>query len=268
MTVTSSSPRVVLGGAIVDLRRPGDVVSAVRDRLTTETAPLAVASANLDHVHHFGSGGASRSTLTWDPDLDWLVLLDGVPLVRRAARITGASWPRLAGSDLLPSFLEVAASTGSRVGFLGGRTDMHERLRTVLARRFPALPVAGYWAPTAREIEEDRTALANTIHLARVDLLVVSLGKPCQERWIQHNGRESGARVLLAFGAAADFLAGTAKRAPEWMRRSGTEWVFRLLREPRRMGRRYFVQGPPALWRVWTDSGMLTDLGTTTVTPP
>jgi N-acetylglucosaminyldiphosphoundecaprenol N-acetyl-beta-D-mannosaminyltransferase len=65
---------------------------------------------------------------------------------------------------------------------------------------------------------------------------------------------ETGAQVALAFGAAADFLAGSARRAPPIMRRMGMEWLYRLLREPRRLWRRYLVQGPVALWRllIWS----------------
>jgi exopolysaccharide biosynthesis WecB/TagA/CpsF family protein len=135
---------------------------------------------------------------------------------------------------------------------------MHERLTTVLSQTQPDLKVAGMWAPTRAELADPATAatLVGTVRAAGVDLLVVGLGKPRQERWIQRHAADSGARVLLAFGAAADFLAGEVSRAPGWMQRSGTEWLYRLVKEPRRLGRRYCVQGPPAMWRLWTASGI------------
>ena len=70
----------------------------------------------------------------------------------------------------------------------------------------------------------------------------------------QRYADDSGARVLLAFGAAADFLAGEVSRAPRWVQRAGAEWLYRLVKEPRRLGRRYCVQGPPAMWRLRTAS--------------
>jgi N-acetylglucosaminyldiphosphoundecaprenol N-acetyl-beta-D-mannosaminyltransferase len=259
MTDVEIADRVVLGGVVVDLKRRDDVITAVCERIYEtgpRVRPLAIASANLDHVHHFGTGGISRPDLDpADHDLDWLVLLDGVPLVRRAGRLTGEPWPQLAGSDLLPPLLLAAESVGARTGFLGGTPAMHERLRAVLAENYPELPIAGVWSPDPRDLHgPPAAALATAVHAAQVDLLVVGLGKPRQERWISRYAGASGARVLLAFGAAMDFLAGTTSRAPGWMRRTGFEWTYRLLREPRRLARRYCVQGPTALWRLWTDS--------------
>jgi N-acetylglucosaminyldiphosphoundecaprenol N-acetyl-beta-D-mannosaminyltransferase len=220
--------RVVLGGAHVDLCQREDVLSAVDRRLsdTGSAGPLAIASANLDHVHHFGRGGRAAG------DIDvtgaaprWLVLLDGAPMVRRARQLSGGAWPLLAGSDLLGPLLHVARDNGSRVGFLGGTAQMHDRLRPVLADRYPGLAVGGYWAPARADLADPDAAraLAAGVRDANVDLLVVGLGKPRQERWIQAHAVDSGARVLLAFGAAADFLAGTVSRAPAWVRRGGVE---------------------------------------------
>lgn len=252
--------RVVLGGAPVDLWRDGDVLAAVRDRLATEEGPpLAVSSANIDHIHHFGTGGANRADLDLtSPSPRWVVLLDGAPLVRRANRLTGVEWPRLAGSDLLTPLLADAESDGASVGFLGGMPAMHDRLATVLTTIFPALKVAGMWAPERAELADpDRArALADAVRVARVDLLVVGLGKPRQERWIQHHAGDCGARVLLAFGASADFLAGEVNRAPGWVQRASAEWLYRLYKEPRRLGRRYLLQGPPAMWRLRTRSSV------------
>ena len=73
------------------------------------------------------------------------------------------------------------------------------------------------------------------------------LSKPLQEEWIARFGPATGARVLLAFGAVIDFLAGRVRRAPERVAEAGAEWAWRLMLEPRRLGRRYLIQGPPAL---------------------
>jgi N-acetylglucosaminyldiphosphoundecaprenol N-acetyl-beta-D-mannosaminyltransferase len=263
--MTEGNPnRIRLGGAAVDLMEPHEVVGAVTRRIRNRAPdgrPLAIASANLDHIHHFGNRGASRPDLDADtPALDWLVLLDGVPLVRRAERLTGRTWPQLAGSDLLPTLLESAEDIGARVGFLGGTEAMQQRLRDVLAQRHPGLRIAGMWSPPPIDLfGPDAAGVTARIRAATVDLLVVTLGKPRQEQWILRHAAASGASVLLAFGAATDFLAGTASRAPAWMRRGGLEWTYRLLREPRRLARRYCIQGPAALWALRTQSRLDND---------
>ncbi len=255
---------VILGGVHVDLYEQDELLALLVDRLTgpppaalPTTLPLAIASANLDHIHHFGSGGAHHDVIAHDvSDLEWLVLLDGVPLVRRAAALTGREWPQLAGSDLLPHILAAAENAGASVGFLGGTGPTHEALSRVLATRFGALKVAGMWGPSRADLTDPVRAatIADTIAATGVDLLVVGLGKPRQEQWIQRYGAASGARVLLAFGASADFLAGAATRAPAWVSRLGVEWLYRLVREPRRLARRYLIQGPPALRLLRNDS--------------
>ncbi|MFD0330513.1 hypothetical protein ACFQZC_25705 [Streptacidiphilus monticola] len=97
--------RIILGGTAADAVGLDDVLGAVDARLGgNELPPLIVASANVDHVHHFGSGGAHAGLIEAQnaEDAEWLVLLDGMPLVWRVNRLTGRQWPRLTGSDLLP----------------------------------------------------------------------------------------------------------------------------------------------------------------------
>jgi N-acetylglucosaminyldiphosphoundecaprenol N-acetyl-beta-D-mannosaminyltransferase len=91
------------------------------------------------------------------------------------------------------------------------------------------------------------------IRAAKADLVLVALGAPKQELWIAEATPELRPAVLLGIGAAIDFIAGTAKRAPSWMSRSGLEWLYRLVQEPRRMWRRYLLRDPEFLVIVLRD---------------
>ena len=238
-----------IGGCRVDLRDTGGALTDIRERSLSATEnPLAVGSVNLDHVHHFGRGSRWTDTLDQPDGVDWLFLIDGAPIVAQAERLTGRSWPRLAGSDLIGGVLANAEQDGVSIGFLGGTPATHEALATRLGEHYPRLRVAGYWSPSRSEIEEPSSslALAADVAAAGVGILVVALGKPRQELWIARYGAASGARVLLAFGAAIDFLAGRIARAPDWVAKAGMEWGWRLAREPRRLAIRYLVDGPPA----------------------
>ncbi len=114
--------RVTLGGCEVDLLTQDDLLGGIASRLDSAAErPLYVASANLDHVHHFGLDSGREGF--FDPGIggaDWPVTLDGWPLLAAARRGTGAPWPLLAGSDLLPDLLRVAARTRSSVGWTTG----------------------------------------------------------------------------------------------------------------------------------------------------
>lgn len=255
MSTESQGPpaRVMISGVKVDLCSVRDVLAAAaRYAAVRGDNPLVIGSVNLDHLHHFGVGRANPDCAELGPRLRWLMLADGAPIVARARLRTRQNWPRITGADLLPLVLEQAMHAGQRVGFLGGLPQTHDQLRGVITDRYPSLEVTDFWAPDRNDLTDPARsdALARDIAATDTHVLVVGLGKPLQELWIARHGVATGAAVMLAFGASADFLAGAAVRAPEWMRRCGLEWSYRLGREPRRMARRYLVQGPASVMRL------------------
>lgn len=238
-----------LGGQRIDLLEHAHVVKAVGDALDGTRRPLRLASANLDHVYRFDGEADLFET---DDDGQWLVLLDGMPLVWTTRRRTGRRWAQLAGSDLLPDILGVCQERGARVAFVGGTDELRHRLPVALEQRWPELQVSGHWTPERAVIEDAAASedLAAEIAEAGVDLLVVGLGKPRQERWMARHAGATGARVTAAFGASTEFIAGVQQRAPEALSRVGAEWAYRLYKEPRRLARRYLAEGPVALAKV------------------
>jgi exopolysaccharide biosynthesis WecB/TagA/CpsF family protein len=244
---------MMIDGVAVDLCTHEVVMDGVRRCLTgTRPAPLAIGSVNLDHLHYFTAPGGPRldhPNRHGDDGVDWVLLADGAPIVNRATKLTGRAWPRLTGADLLPAILREAEITGSRVGFFGGYSELHRRLDISVKESFPDLGAVHYWSPERSELADPRKCVrsAAEIRAAGIDVLVVGLGKPRQELWIEHYGTLTGTRAMLAFGAAADFLAGTLQRAPEPLQRLGLEWLHRLGSDPRRLARRYLLEGPPEL---------------------
>ncbi|MDQ0894283.1 WecB/TagA/CpsF family glycosyltransferase [Agromyces ramosus] len=249
---TDTTTRLRLGGVPVDLIRLDEAIGEISARFTDASRrPLGVASINLDHIHHFGDarGGAGQPLHSGEAaPVEWLNLVDGAPIAAAARRITRADWPRLAGSDLIDALLDRAEAAHVSVGFLGGSHEAHDMLAQRLPERHPALRVAGSWSPDRSELTDDDASLqiAEDISVHGTDVLVVCLGKPRQELWIERYGPRTGAHVLLAFGAVVDFLAGRVSRAPGWVAGHGLEWAWRLALEPRRLAHRYLVDGPSA----------------------
>jgi N-acetylglucosaminyldiphosphoundecaprenol N-acetyl-beta-D-mannosaminyltransferase len=170
-----------------------------------------------------------------------LAVEDGMPLVWwcRSAGFREAG--RVCGIDLLPAMCDRSAAQGHRHYFYGGSPRVVERLVAGLTRRHPGLIVAGYRSPPYRPLTEaEDAAEVAAINEARPDYVWVGLGMPKQEKWMaSHIGKVDA--TLIGIGAAFDFHAGTKPRAPLWMQRSGLEWLFRLVTEPRRLGHRYLV---------------------------
>lgn len=247
-------PRMFIRNVPVDLVAREFAITLILQSISASD-PLAVASANLDHIHHFADdqswAARSPAVSSCGPTggLRWLTLLDGVPLVRAASTLSGREWPKLSGSDLIEPLLIGAAKLGARVGFLGGTGETHRSLLEQLPQRIPDLRIVGTWAPARSELNDPAACarIAAEIRSTGVDILVVGLGKPRQEDWIARYGPATGARILLAFGAVIDFLGGRTRRAPQWVADAGIEWAWRLIHEPRRLGRRYLLQAPFAL---------------------
>lgn len=206
------------------------------DEMVASRQPHYFVTANVDFLVQAAHDVELRRIL-FDAHL---VLCDGTPLVW-ASRILGNPLPeRVAGSDLIPLLLKVAAEKGYRPFFLGASPDT---IQTAVARakeQNPALKIAGFYSPPFNKLlEMDHDEIRNRILEAQPDLLFVGFGCPKQEKWINMHYRSLGVPVSIGVGGTIDFLAGKLARAPRWMQKSGTEWIFRLAQEPKRLLGRY-----------------------------
>lgn len=160
---------------------------------------------------------------------------DGVGVLW-AARLAGVRLAeRVTGSDGIHLICERAAAQGWRVFLLGAAPGIAERAAAELVRLYPGLPVAGTYAGSPSET--DWPQIRQRLTAAHPDLLFVAYGHPRQDIWIHQHGKELPAAVALGVGGAFDFVAGTAPRAPFWLRRLGLEWLYRLARQPWRWRR-------------------------------
>jgi len=173
------------------------------------------------------------------------LLNDGIG-VELAARLRGRHFPEnLNGTDFIVRVLSLAADREWRVFLYGGRPGVAESAADALSRRIPGLTVVG----TANGYEA--AEVAAEVAAADADLVVVGLGQPLQELWLDANLHLTHCTLGIGGGAFLDFSAGRISRAPGWMNTFGLEWLFRLSREPQRLWRRYLLGNPLFLWRAW-----------------
>lgn len=164
--------------------------------------------------------------------------------VELAARLAGRPVrDNLVGTDWIPAFLGACAARTDgprRVFLLGSTGAVSAAAGRLIAERWPSLTVVG----TRDGYFEDPAAALTAIAEARPEILVVAMGVPRQERFVIEHAealRAAGVRITLCGGAILDFMTGTVPRAPGLWRRLRLEWVWRLLREPRRLWRRYIL---------------------------
>jgi N-acetylglucosaminyldiphosphoundecaprenol N-acetyl-beta-D-mannosaminyltransferase len=168
-----------------------------------------------------------------------LINADGMPVVW-ASRLLGRPLKeRVAGIDLFEALLVRAAERGWRVFLLGAREEVVAKVRSIYEARYPELVFAGhrngYWQPGEEE------AVAGQVRAARADLLFVAISSPLKERFLGRWQAHMQVPFAMGVGGSFDVAAGLVKRAPRWMQRTGFEWFYRFLQEPRRMFRRYFI---------------------------
>ncbi|MDE0078542.1 MAG: WecB/TagA/CpsF family glycosyltransferase [Caldilineaceae bacterium] len=160
---------------------------------------------------------------------------DGVGVLWAARRAGVRLNERVTGSDGIYRLCERAAAQEWRVFFLGAAPGVAERAAAELTRLYPGLTVAGTFAGSPADTYWPQ--IRQHLTAAQVDLLFVAYGHPRQDIWIHQHREELPVAVALGIGGAFDFVAGTAPRAPHWLRRLGLEWLYRLARQPWRWRR-------------------------------
>ncbi|MCC6617011.1 MAG: WecB/TagA/CpsF family glycosyltransferase [Anaerolineae bacterium] len=180
-----------------------------------------------------------------------LVTPDGQP-VRWALRLLhGVNLPdRVYGPNLTLHVLKAAEESGYGVYFYGSRPEVLTELQKNAKERFPQLKIVGTEPSRFRRLTPDeRDEVIERIQASGAQIVFVGLGCPRQETWA-YEYRDRLSMPVIAVGAAFDFLAGTKAQAPVWVQNAGLEWLFRLLREPGRLWRRYVLLNPTYLFLI------------------
>jgi N-acetylglucosaminyldiphosphoundecaprenol N-acetyl-beta-D-mannosaminyltransferase len=179
-----------------------------------------------------------------------LVTPDGMPLVWMARHLGFKNTRRVYGPDLMRAMTALSARHGYRNYYYGGQPGIAERLQSAMLRAHPGLRVVGTFSPPFGPLSaSEDEAIIQRINEAHPDIVWVGLSTPKQERWMAAHVGRLNAPVLVGVGAAFDFLAGAKRQAPVWMQRSGLEWLFRLISEPRRLAGRYFRTIPTFIFQ-------------------
>jgi N-acetylglucosaminyldiphosphoundecaprenol N-acetyl-beta-D-mannosaminyltransferase len=180
-----------------------------------------------------------------------MVTPDGMPLVWLSRWKALAHVSRVYGPDLMLAVCARSLERGWRHFLYGGAPGVPELLMGRLQALFPGISIVGAHSPPFRALTlAEDAALVERIDESGADVVWVGLGTPKQERWMSEHIGRLAAPVLIGVGAAFDFHAGLKPQAPNWMRQSGLEWLFRLGSEPRRLWRRYCVNNPLFVWNV------------------
>ena len=179
---------------------------------------------------------------------------DGVSIVKACKWIKAKSQPkeRIAGWDLFEFEMEKLEKKGGTVMFMGSSQKVLDLIVKRAAADYPHLKVVTYSPPYKPEFsDEDNKAIIDAINAANPDLLWIGMTAPKQEKWTYSHWKDLNIHCHVGtIGAVFDFFAGTVERAPMWWQEHGLEWLYRLLKEPKRMWRRYIIGNALFLWNM------------------
>lgn len=172
-----------------------------------------------------------------------LILTDGMPLVWVSKMCKNPIKEKISGSDFFPKLCEFSVKKGYKIFLLGAAEGVAYRAKINLENKYKGINIVGTYSPKYG-FEKDKyeiSKIINMINETKPDILAVGVGAPKQEKFIYKYLNELKVPLSLGVGATIDFEADNIKRAPKWMQKSGLEWFYRFIKEPKRMFKRYFI---------------------------
>jgi len=196
-----------------------------------------VSTPNVDHVIKIRKNQKLKDIY----DNTDLILNDSRVLYFASKMLGKPLKDKISGSDLLPALCKVAAQRGYRIFFLGGRDNSAYNAAEKLRETYKSIQIVGTLSPKfgfERDISEV-TRIVDEINKSRPEILFIGFGTPKQELFINEHRNIINATLIAGIGASFEFASGLVKRAPKWMQDFALEWLYRLIKEPRRLWKRY-----------------------------
>ena len=209
---------------------------------------------NTINAHSFNV--AQRDVLFADALLNGDVLLpDGISMVFAKRLIDGQKISRVSGGDLFDFEMDKLNKRKGTCLFFGSSPQILEQVRSTAVMVYPNVKVETYSPPYKSEFtEQENRGMVDFINKVNPDLLWIGMTAPKQEKWIYTHWNELNIHCHCgSIGAVFDFFAGSVPRAPRWCQRAGLEWLYRLLKEPKRMWRRYLIGNPKFIWYLFRE---------------
>lgn len=213
-----------------------EVISGI-DLFIRENKPSFIFTTNANHVRLFKEDPEFAAAYTAAD----IVTIDGWT-VQFAVKMLGTPIKeRVCGSDLTERLCSLSAEKGYRIYFLGTSKENVQKAKSNCENLYPGIKIVGTYSPKRAEIlnEGKSREIIAQINKTNANIIFVAFGSPLQEKWLNKHKSLLKAPVSIGVGGSLDYLAGTLKRPPIWVRRIGMEWLARLIQNPRHYAMRY-----------------------------
>ncbi|MDK0565288.1 WecB/TagA/CpsF family glycosyltransferase [Clostridium perfringens] len=209
------------------------------EELILNKKPSYVVTPNVDHIVKLESDKEFQDVYK-NADL---ILTDGMPLIWISKMKGTPIKEKISGSDFFPKFCERASKKGYSLFLLGAAEGVALKAADNLKEKYKGINIVGTYSPSYgfEKKDEEIKEIIKMVNAVKPDILAVGLGAPKQEKFLYKYRNDLNVPISLAIGASIDFEAGNINRAPRWMQNCGLEWFYRLLKEPKRMFKRYII---------------------------
>lgn len=183
-----------------------------------------------------------------------ILIPDGIGIVHAVRFLNGSKINRITGTDMHQHLLLMAEQNALKVFYLGSNNNTLEKISSRILIKFQSIKV-GYYSPKFKKefSEVDNLEMINAINKFSPDILFVGMTAPKQEKWVYSNRDKLDVKIISSIGAVFDFYAGSVNRAPDFMINLGFEWFYRLIKEPKRLWKRYLLNNTKFVFYVFKE---------------
>lgn len=225
----------------------------VESKAALSAIPQGKVLINTINAHSFNVAQKDKVFAEALRNGDYLIP-DGASIVKACRWLEAKSQPRerIAGWDLFELEMKRLNTKGGCCMFMGSSPEVLTQIVEMAAKEYPNIEIVTFSPPYKQEFDkEDDKAIISAINAANPDLLWIGMTAPKQEKWTYQHWNELDIHCHVGtIGAVFDFFAGTYQRAPMWWQRHSLEWLYRLIKEPRRMWKRYVIGNPLFIWNL------------------
>jgi len=218
----------------VDVLNMMETINLVEEYVKSKE-PLHLMGVNADKINMMGKNPRLKEIV----NKCGIINADGASVVLASKFLKKELPERVAGIDLMQELIKLSSQKGYKVYFLGAQQEIVEETARILRERHPGLNVVGIKNGYFKE--DDWPSVYEELKIATPDIVFVGITSPLKEYIVEYLQNQGLSCVFMGVGGSFDVISGNIPRAPKWMQRSNLEWLFRVIQEPRRLFKRYFI---------------------------
>lgn len=232
--VLGTNPRITILNTVIDVLNVQETIALVEQYVITKT-PLHLMGVNADKINEVNQNERMKQIV----NSCGIINADGASVIMASKYLKKPLPERVAGVDLMQSLVALSESNGYSVYLLGAKQQVVEKTAEVLKARHPNLNLVGIHNGYFKE--SDWSAISDELKTLKPDFVFVGITSPMKEYLIEFLQEDGNDSVFMGVGGSFDVISGNIPRAPMWMQKANLEWLFRVIQEPKRLFKRYFV---------------------------